>query len=60
MRRVVEIFWKFTRDTGHQHPQLPDSNNSYGSLLLKMGYSMEQARTKLNEIANMYGLSLPM
>lgn len=58
MHRAVQILWKFTRDTGHDHPHLRKANDNYANLLLQMGYSKEQARAKLNEIADKYGLSL--
>ena len=52
MLRQLEILWKFTRDTGHEHPNLRVANNNYASLLLRVGYSEEQVRAKLDEIAN--------
>jgi len=58
MRRHLEIFWKFTRDTGHEHPHLRAANANYSVLLLRMGYSEEQACAKLKEIARRYGRSL--
>jgi hypothetical protein len=60
MRRVVEIFAKFTRDTGHQHPHLQAASRNYAGLLQEMGRRPDQIRTMLNEIANRYGTSLPL
>ena len=58
MKRAVEIFWKFTRDTGHEHPHLRDAIAAYASLLQEMGYSEQQVRARLQEIAAEYGFSL--
>ncbi len=58
MRRALEILLKFTRDTGHQHPELQLAVDNYASLLQETGCRNEQARAKLNQIANKYGLSI--
>ncbi len=51
MCRVVEIFMQFTQNTGQQHPHLIKSVNNYGSLLMQMGLTKEQAVEKIKEIA---------
>ena len=58
MRRVVEIFARFTRDNGHQHPHLQQVITNYAVLLAELGFSLEEVHAKLNEIANKYGFSL--
>lgn len=51
MRRMVEIFFKFTRATGHPHPNLQDAVNNYAGLLQEMGRSREQILASLREMA---------
>ncbi len=51
MRRMLEIFWKFTRATGHQHPNLQTAIANYVGLLEQMGYGKEQIEAKLKEVA---------
>ena len=50
MRRHLEIFVNFTRDTGHPHPHLRSAINNYGRLLIKMGDSQAQAQEKIEQI----------
>jgi hypothetical protein len=58
MRRAIEIYLKFTRETGHEHPNLRAVFGNYEGLLQQMGYSEEQVRARLQEIAAKYGFSL--
>ncbi len=58
MRRHLEIFLRFSRDTGHEHPHLQDAIANYSALLQEMGYSDQQVRAKLQEIAAQYGVPL--
>ena len=58
MRRHLEIFLQFTRDTGHQNPHLMDALNNYGRLLVAMGDSQDVAVEKLRALAEPYGVSL--
>lgn len=51
MRRHIEVYMQFTRNTGQQHPHLIKSVNNYGSLLMQMGLTKEQAVEKIKEIA---------
>jgi tetratricopeptide (TPR) repeat protein len=51
MRRHLEIFFKFTRDTGHEHPHLLGAIGNYSDLLLQMGYTEKQVHERLQEIA---------
>jgi len=55
---AAEIVWKFTRDTGHEHPQLRDAIGSYEGLLRQMGNSEQQVLARMREIAAKYGFSL--
>ena len=57
MRPVTQIYWRFTRDTGHEHVHLRQAMINFANLLERMGYRHDQVRTKLNEIANKYGFS---
>ncbi len=58
MRRMVEIFLKFKRDTGHEHPNYRAGTENYAALLQQMGYPDQQVHAKLHELAAQYGLSL--
>jgi hypothetical protein len=51
MRRQLEIFLKFTRATGHQHPHLQAAIANYTTLLEQMGLQNEQVEAKLKEVA---------
>ena len=57
MRRHLEIFLQFTRDTGHQHPHLMGALKNYRSLLMAMGDSQDVAGEKLRALAKSYGVS---
>jgi hypothetical protein len=50
VRRMVMIFLKFIRATGHPHLHLQDAINNYGGLLEAMGRSEEQIRATLTEM----------
>jgi tetratricopeptide (TPR) repeat protein len=58
MRRHLEIFLKFTRGTGHEHPHLRAAFGNYAILLQQMGYSDDQIRANLHDLAAKYGVSL--
>jgi len=47
MRRMVEIFVHFSRNTGHKHPHLMDALNNYGTVRIAMGDTREQAVEKI-------------
>jgi hypothetical protein len=51
MRRQLEIFLRFTRATGHEHPYLQAAIANYAGLLEQMGYGKEQIEAKLKEVA---------
>ncbi len=51
MRRHLEIFFNFTRATGHPHPHLQAAVNNYRSLLEEMGMSHEEALARLRKMA---------
>lgn len=50
MRRHLVIFIAFSKQTGHEHPQLRVDSKNYGSLLLEMGYSSENALAILRRL----------
>jgi tetratricopeptide (TPR) repeat protein len=54
-QRHLEIFFKFRRDTGHEHPHLIAAIGNYANLLQQMGYSEKQVGGRLQEIAAKYG-----
>ncbi|MFA5240615.1 MAG: tetratricopeptide repeat protein, partial [Phycisphaerae bacterium] len=56
MRRVVVILFKFTVRTGHPHPHLDATIDSYANLLIQMGLSQEQAVAKIDELGCKLGL----
>jgi hypothetical protein len=56
MRRVVEIFFKFTVSTGHQHPHLQAAVGNYAGLLQQMGRSKAEVLAQLNDIGKAYGI----
>ena len=58
MRRHLEIFLKFTRETGHPHQHLHAGVNNYASLLQAMGRSVEEIRVELVELGQRYGVDL--
>ena len=51
LRRVVMIFLKFTRATGHAHPHLRDAIANYRHLLLQQGAGPLRVQRRLREIA---------
>ncbi len=55
MKRAVVILAK---SLGLDHPSTVTVRNNYTSLLQQMGYSDQQVRAKLQEIAAQYGVSL--
>ncbi len=50
MRRVVEIFHAFEGSTRHQHPQMDAAIGNYGSLLMEMGLSKDEAIERIREL----------
>ena len=58
MRRMVEIFLKFTGATGHPHPHLNAAVSNYASLLAAMGQSREQIAGALQELGQRYSVDL--
>jgi len=58
MRRHVEILLSFTVRTGHPHPHLLDSLNSYANLLMVMGRSKVKARASIKALALKHGLGI--
>jgi hypothetical protein len=57
MRRVVEIFLQFTRDTAHPHPHLQAAIRNYSALLSQMGRSKPEIQARLRSLAEQHGLS---
>jgi hypothetical protein len=55
-RRSLEIFLKFTRATGHEHPHLRTAIGKYTGLLEALGFSPEQILARLNEIGRPFGI----
>jgi tetratricopeptide (TPR) repeat protein len=50
LRRVVQIYVKFTRDTGNPHQRLQQAINSYGNLLTQMGRPQDQVLAQLSQV----------
>ncbi len=50
MKRHLEIFINFTRKTGHPHSHLQGAIDNYGTLLMEMGDSQEEALGKLKQL----------
>ena len=50
IKLVVEIFLKFTRQTGHKHPHLDAAINNYYGLLASMGCSEDEIKARLKEM----------
>jgi hypothetical protein len=57
MRRHLEIFLQFTRDTGHPHPHLQTAIGNYSALLSQMGCSEAEIQARLRSLAEQHGLS---
>ena len=58
MRRQLEIFLKFTRRTGHDHPHLQAAMGNYGEMLMAMGLIHSDVYQRLNDLLAEYGMSL--
>ena len=58
MRRHLEIFLKFTRETGHPHPNLHAGVNNYAGLLQEMGRGAEDIRDELEKLGRCFGVDL--
>jgi hypothetical protein len=56
MRRMVEIFLKFTGDTGHQHPHFQAAIKNYTKLLSELGHSQPEVQAQINTICKPYGI----
>ena len=50
MRRVLVIFFDFTRRTGHEHPNLRTAFDNYRSLLRAMGKSDAEIEAELKAL----------
>jgi tetratricopeptide (TPR) repeat protein len=57
-RRVVEIFLRFTRETGHRHPHLQDAVANYAGLLQAMGCNAKETRRALETLGQEFGVDL--
>ena len=57
MRRMLEIFLKFTVATGHQHPHLQLATGNYAGLLAQMGHTPPEIQAQFNAIGQPYGIS---
>jgi len=57
-RRMVEIFLKFTHETGHPHPHLQAAVNNYATLLQAMGRSAEEIQGTLETLGRRFGVDL--
>ena len=57
MRRVIEISLRFTRDTGHRHPDLLMYVENYRRLLTETGRTEAQADEEITALAAEYGVS---
>ena len=57
-RRHLEIFLKFTRNNGREHPHLRQAVENHNILLEAMGQSPEQIISQLDEISRPFGMSL--
>jgi tetratricopeptide (TPR) repeat protein len=55
-QRMVEIFLKFSKSTGHRHPHLNTGVASYAMLLSKMGHSPAEVQAQLDAVARPYGI----
>lgn len=56
MRRMLETLLRFTRATGHEHPNLKTGIKNYTSLLGQMGRSPKRILTQLNNLGRAYGV----
>jgi len=55
MRRSVAILLKFTRVTGHLHPNLRAGLRNYRSLLIDLSLDQEEIRKRISELAQEAG-----
>ncbi len=58
MRRALLILLKFTRETGHLHPDLRVDLENYSGLLKKMSLGDEEIRKRLVEVGIDAGFDL--
>jgi hypothetical protein len=56
MRRVLVTLLKFTRTTGHVHPNLCTFTNNYYGLLKQMSFADREVRRQLLELSKGAGL----
>ena len=49
-RRMVEIFIRFTFQTGHQHPHLNVALQNYGGLLNDLGQSQGEPQDRIDAL----------
>jgi tetratricopeptide (TPR) repeat protein len=57
-RRHLEIFLKFTHETGHEHQHLRAAANNHAVILAAMGRSEAEVTAALNEIMRPFGMSV--
>jgi hypothetical protein len=43
----VEIYWAFGKSTGHEHPHMKAALRNYCGILIKMGFSEDEADAKI-------------
>jgi nephrocystin-3 len=58
LRRSLEIFLKFSRASGHRHPNLQVAIDNYADLLRQMGMKPDQIKEKLDALLRPYGISI--
>jgi len=58
MRRVIEIFLRFTVATGHEHPHLRGAIGNYAALLQQMGYNEAQVVAELDKVGTPFGMQI--
>jgi hypothetical protein len=56
-RRMLEIFFRFTHATHHEHPHLRAAIGNYERLLEDLGISPPQIRVRLDEIGSPFGIA---
>jgi tetratricopeptide (TPR) repeat protein len=57
MRCAVGIHLKFTRQTGHPHPDMQTVVANYAGLLQEMGLNDAELRQRLNDLRGEYGMA---
>ena len=54
----MEIFLRFTVETGHRHPHLHAGIENYAGLLAQMGHSPEDVQARLGALLRALGIRL--